>query len=309
MAILRAWGDESGDSADRDPHFGMGAVIGRQDQWVIFEDLWQKVLDKHEIHELHMKKIVMARNEPPSSPFSKFSDQSLLDSLLSDINKTIAASGIICRAHSVFSDNFESMLNRHGLGSDMYSFCLYQTVLHLGTWALNEHENDPSFELVMDRKDKHVLRESRAKRLYDEDSFASWRGWPQVNILSAKTGRGSRHILPIQAADYVAWLTRRLLRFGEPWLRENIPSGPPGGWWREFEIWVLQRLTTLKQRFPAEILFFNAAVQLVNQGILMQYFYNEDMLVNHVVQGRQSRPPAAAMAKSIALAGEYPLTP
>jgi hypothetical protein len=222
-------------------------------------------------------------------------------------------SGLFCCALSVWTDDLKRVLKRHGLRVDPYSFTLYQIVVSVGTMALNNHPNDPSFHLVLDRVEQGTKKIAEAERLYETDTFASWRGWPAVTALKPKDREGAREILELQAADFVAWLIRNQLNNIQWWMRNVKPTigqNKMEQWSDSLAEWLSGRTAELRQTFPEAALFTDVWGSLQHWKILKHYPYDEERLENHVFYGRQLECDPELKARTIQTAGgPFPLTP
>lgn len=305
MAILRAYGDESGDTEDPNvTAFAMGALIGEIRHWAAFNRLWGAMLSKHEIPYLHMKEVRSGKDA-----FAKYRDLGELRTLMYDALQCIVQSSLVCRAHTIYVPDFKIVLARHKILARPYSFSLYHTVLTLGTWALNSHPYLPAFQLIMDRADKGGTKLDEAKALYDSDTFTAWRGWPAVTILPPKGVEGSSNMPELQAADFVTWMVRRQWAYTEEWIRETRPTTRPLNWQEEQLGWLSAKMERELAVNPEAPIYMMVWAGLLGHQKLKLYTYNEAMLEEHVMKGRKLRCDPILMARTIAQAGPLPLTP
>lgn len=308
MSILRAYGDESGKAgAGGEQVISLGAVIARNSQWEAFEQQWQAMLKRWEIPKFHMKDFQKARRHPaPSGPYAQFVDVMKLQAILHEAVKIIQDCGIVCRAMAVFVNDLKTVMEREGVSADPYSFTLYAGVSMLGTWALNNQPDDPSFELILDRLEKGHARAAEAEELYRTDQFMSWRGWPVITPLPANGTRGSHNILGLQAADLVAWCVRFQLDNVKQWMMTVKPGLPP----LDFKLWdeslqqyLAVRREQQREAYPEGLTYTSVMARLIVSGNLRYYFEDEERLTAHVFKSRSLAAPADAVADAVQKAG------
>ncbi|MEO5493777.1 MAG: hypothetical protein ABIR08_07095 [Sphingomonas sp.] len=311
MGILRAYADESG-KAGAAHGISMGSVIGRDDQWANFNKRWPKMLAAHGIPYLHMKEVMGARFTK-IGPFAQFLDIQKLDRLMIDASDCIVKSGLYCFANAVYTDDLKRVMKRHRLNVDPYSFMLCFNVVMLGTWALNNYPADPSFHLVLDRLEKGYARVAEAERMYESDTFCSWRGWPAVTPLKQNDRVGSRQMMELQAADLVAWSLRNELVNIREWMRDVKPTLGArefSEWSKSLREWLSGKLAEQSVTYPERRAFFRPFARLADEQRLHHYFLDEERLEDQIIQGRVTQVNPLAMADAIKQAGRaFPLSP
>jgi len=312
MAILRAYADESGKASDvRCRCISFAAAMGTTEQWKHFNRSWARMLKRKDIPYLHMKEVIGGR-KTGSGPFAKFASDSELTKLMLDASGCIIGARLVCRGTSMLLDDLQRVLNRHRLNADPYSFTLYQSVVQLGTAAMNTHPTNPAFHLILDRLEQPTKRLAEAEELYESDNFASWRGWPAVTALRPKDREGSRELSELQAADFVAWILRRNLVYIEEWMRTIKPQIGPmkhEQWGESLRLWIKERAEREGLRHLEAPLSMHIWHLLRSARLLTHYPYDEERLENHVIAGRASEVDANLKAETIARAGAFPLTP
>jgi len=307
--VLKAYGDESGKrTAGGERVIALGALIAENSQWAVFEQQWAAMLAHWEVPYLHMKEIQEARLNPDRpGPFSHLaSDMMKVQSLLHGAVKVIVDTGLIPRSMAVFTDDLEEVMVAHKVAADPFAFTLYIAVGMLGTWALNKHPDDPSFELVLDRLEKGHKRVAEAQDLYESDEFMAWRGWPIVTPLSPNNGPGSKDIFGLQAADLVAWVTRFQCDNIKQWTLQVKPTLEPLNFkqWSEsmFEF-LARRRVEQSEKFPWGVVFNSTFARLVHYGGMEFYFFDKERLEGHIFASRSKRPDTRIIDYSIAKSG------
>lgn len=314
MTVLSAWADESGKFNDpRLDSTSMAAVIGNQLQWACFRRFWQEMCDSENIPYLHIKELKKGI-ATGKGPFAKYKDPVELDRLMAAATDCIIHAGLNCRALGVMSADLESVIDKHNLSCRKESFCVYLLVVFLGTWALNSQNYrqkfDPSFHLFLDRVKGGASFVAEAEKLYFEDTFMRWRGWPLVSPLGVKSD--SRKILELQAADLVAWSVRNEFKELGPWMRDIKPTLPP----KNYKIWtdshykyVQNKLDQQEAAFPARRAFYRPWARLRDSRRLVDYIFDLERLEAHIIHGRKTKPDPRVMSLTLKLTGSNPLTP
>lgn len=308
MAILKAYGDESGKS--NDPQIdciAMATVIGTSEQWSDFNERWDLMLKTHDIPYLHMKDIVATKDaKDPLS--SKLADPVALDLLMQDASYCIIRAGLQCFANAVWLNDLRNVSDAFGLEiKDPYSFTLYVNVVMLGTWTLNHFSSDPSFQLILDRIERGYRKADLAHQLYQTDSYMAWRGWPLVTPMSPNEKAGSREMNELQAADLVAWSLRRNLKLMEEWLRTMKETVPEPDRHRSLQTWLEAHINDKERTAPHVRAYFRPWACLMDHGVLKFYNFDEDRL-KRLFFLRQSEYPPQQKQDAIAKAGRpFPL--
>jgi hypothetical protein len=313
MGVLKAYADESGKANDpKCPAISMAAVIGEVQQWHTFSGLWNAMLQKHEIPYLHMKEIIGGRHTK-RGVFAKYSDSRLLSELLKDAVGCILQANLYSCAVSVFVDDLEVVLRRHRVHADPLSFTIFLINMSLGTWALNNHPENPSFHLVLDRMEKGTTKIAQAEKLYDESAFLSWRGWPAVTALRADNRQGSRELVELQAADLVAWSVRNHLldiRYWMQTIKPTIPGYQPEAWNESLQKWLFARLNDQVLVAPEKIVFYRVIEALKIRRRMTNYNYDEERIETHIFKHWNHTVHDDLRKITISRAGrETPLTP
>ena len=310
MGVLRAFGDESGKEEDPNTDcISLATLIGNRAQWGVLCSLWDEMCQQHGIPYLHMKEIIQGRITG-KGPFAKFLNGNELIRLLSDATNCVLMAGLHCRAVAVLTEDLNKVIKRHQLDCDQHAFCLYLNIVMLGTWALNEYPDDPSFDLFLDKVERGHRRVGAAEELYNSDNFSAWRGWPLVVPLGKNAN--SREHFELQAADLVAWSVRNEFKHLREWMRDIKPTLPPQSyerWSKSAEEWKLRELEQTSKSYPERRTFLIPWAILKDHRRLKEYIYDEERLENHIMRGRQAYPDHRTMVKTILRSGERPLTP
>lgn len=302
--LLRAYGDESGKATPGgEIAISMGTVIAPAAEWHSFELNWRQLLANFEIPYLHMKEVLQGRITG-RGPFGRFRDIQDLNKLMSKAVYEIVKSRLHCRAVALFTDGLQRCLEQRGMTADPYSFTLYACVGLLGTWALNNHPDDPSFELVLDRLEKGHAKVAEAEHLYSTDKFMAWRGWPVVTPLPSNSSETSRTIAGLQAADLVAWLTRRHLAEIEEWMRQVKPTLLDFQTWdASLDSFMCDQAKAHSQEMPERNIFTGAFAWLRSQNHLKFYVYDYERIETHIFLNRDKMAQRHAIDGSILRAG------
>ncbi len=236
MAILKAYLDESGkDNDPQTPVVSVGGLVGSVEAWGAFEDNWQRRLDRWQIPYLHMKEIL----NRGSGPFERFrDDRALMWEMLRDFVSAISSSDLFRVAHMVIKDHVRQFNVENNLCLNCYSLALYGCILEFSL----ENSGVP-IEIVVDKFDKSTQFIQMAKRYCLTDGYyeaeLSW--VEQSTIIPIGKNESYKDVMPIQAADFIAWELRRSA-YGILDFLTRIKSGDdPAGWRRQEIQWGIEK--------------------------------------------------------------------
>jgi Protein of unknown function (DUF3800) len=222
MAIISGYFD---DSSKDDYVMVLAGLIGDANQWEHFENKWADLLSRHKVPYLHMKEMMS-----PKGPFAKWlpheEHRDEVRSFFVDVVAAINSSSLQSYSTIVRLLYLDKFNKKIGLKLKAHPLAVY------GCMALI-HKAYPGqiISLVFDRIEKIDNSIKTAKKYAAGDS--TFRGMldhiipiPLPKICTAKDVR------PIQAADFLAWETRKHhLKQTEWWEQE----GRPDSWAQRFE--------------------------------------------------------------------------
>ena len=203
VAILKAYLDDSGDSDGPSETFlTIGGYLGDLDGWQYFEAKWGELLSKYEIPWLHMKEF-----KKENATFAHLKADPVRE------GEFMAAAAQIIResarghvATTVLLDDFRAFNAAQGLDLDPYALAIYGCLFQLRSY----HPND-EIEIIIDTFDKSLSRTAKALEYAKSDTQDGLR--PDLFIPVPLQKEDSwRTVLPLQAADLMAWETRKYRR-------------------------------------------------------------------------------------------------
>ncbi len=200
MAVLKVYVDDSGEKENRQHKVcSIAGYIASVEQWEIFEKLWKWTLNHYNIPYLHMKDF--ASNNPPFDKFKNNKQEKieLFKSLTKDISfcdlKPITS---IIRLCDLDKFNAEKRLQIDAYALNLYT-CV--TAISIG-WP-----NTP-VEVIIDRTNKFGPKIEKARSYAETDRFFPDCG-SHVVLIPLPKGTTYKEVIPIQAADFLAWEARK----------------------------------------------------------------------------------------------------
>ena len=207
MVVLKGYFDDSDDKKT----CSLSGYIASVDNWNSFERDWNKVLAEYEIPYLHMKDFAHFKK-----PFDKFKDNEpdrvkCLSSLIAIIREN-SLTGITSIIRYAGLSKFNDKVNKDIIG---YSFNLYWCMM-----IMCHHYKNQNIEIVLDRT--NGLRHKMDKAInYVETDIYYPKCDEQIFLLPLpKKGLSFREIPPLQAADLLAWESRKDFTTKESWIKK-----------------------------------------------------------------------------------------
>jgi hypothetical protein len=230
-AVIRGWADDSRSKGNI--VWALAGFVGFIDQWDDFETDWRLLLDTHDIPYLHMREFndphgVYAKWWPAKEHYPE------LAALFADVAKVIGRTRIEGFGGLVRFRDLTKFNAEKNLALEPYPLAAYGSLI--GLW--NRHQREP-IEVFFDHVEKVQSKLCRAKVYADSDRhYANDLDNIQMNALNKAWG--AKEILPLQAADFMAWEWRKLHEDrDEWWSKENKPDDLDARW-ADFEAWMEQ---------------------------------------------------------------------
>ncbi|MGP8049966.1 MAG: DUF3800 domain-containing protein [Desulfobaccales bacterium] len=199
MAILRAYFDDSGDEDDPQAMASsLCGYIGHLENWQYFENEWQKTLKSHDVPYLHMKEFAHFKK-----PFKKYKHDTVArDNLLKDLVKVISDSQLEGIVSGVDLKDLRDYNEGDGINYMAYSLNLYTCM-----WIIGNDWPQTIVEMFLGKtndvynKIQMATRYARADTQYPKDDY--------IQVHPINKHLSFRDILPLQAADLLAYETRK----------------------------------------------------------------------------------------------------
>jgi hypothetical protein len=211
MGTFKGYFDESGNDTEQHNALAFCGYVNTIDGWRKFEAAWQKALDDNGAPYLHMKEL-----HDPNGPLAKFAGkkgQEACKKLLSDLIGVIRGSGFSCAGSLVRIPDLREFNKRHGTNLEALPLAIYATIGEL--FLLYPQD---TLELIADRMDESEKTFATAVEYCE--SYIYYNSSEKMRWLSLKGDNSFRNVLPIQAADFLAWEARKEHE------RKN-------GWWKD----------------------------------------------------------------------------
>lgn len=212
MAMLAGYFDESGTARDA-RILSVGGYIATVDQWKRFQSEWWKVLSRSgldpSVTPFHMAEFE-ARKQPHmkgKTPFAEWSDKkanAVLQALLDVIRKR-AAIGVVA---AVSVEDYEAVKGAPAFAPSRYHFCVMRCMIRTSRWALENGVTESVAYIFEDGAGdkneifKYEVNRAAAEYLADED-------FRRTYLLDSLSFKSKLKFFPLQAADILAWETRR----------------------------------------------------------------------------------------------------
>lgn len=233
MGAFKGYFDESGKDTTQHNALAFCGYVGSVDGWTAFEAAWTKALADNGAPYLHMKELQQPGGE--LAAFAGKANERARSKLLGDLISVIAQSGLTCAGSLIRLPDLREFNAEYGMNIEALPLAMYATM-----GELYKLYPDDTLELVVDRLDKPERIIATAAEyassliVYDPSRKMRW--------IPLKGDEGFKSVIPIQAADFVAWEGRKEHE------RKN-------GWWQNF-----------KRGLEVDDWFLNQAIWLGNQG-------------------------------------------
>jgi len=200
MAVFKAYFDDSGDEQDpQEKASCLAGWVATADQWQYFEENWKKTLKDHEVPYLHMKEFA-----PRIGPFEKYQkDEDGRIALLQSLIKVMGEAQLEGVASIVKMADIKYFNDRHHNDINSYAFNLH-TCLNI----ISDRWPDTIVEMWLDRTNKLGSKIKKANIYCKSDEYYGDYN-NKVTPLPIPKGLTFKDIVPIQAADLLAWELRK----------------------------------------------------------------------------------------------------
>jgi hypothetical protein len=210
MIVLKGYFDDSGDEEDHQHEVcSVAGYVATMDDWNKFEKEWQKVLDDNRVPYLHMREFAHFKKS-----FEKFKDNKedriiFLQSLINVMkNANLYGIGSVIRLSGLREFNAEK-----GICINAYSFNLYFCIMQI----CHQWKEKP-IQITLDKTNYLQNNKDKALNYLRTDTFYSnCDKYIDILPLNCLT---FREILPLQAADFLAWEARKNIDTKVRWFSE-----------------------------------------------------------------------------------------
>jgi hypothetical protein len=209
MAVLKAYFDDSKSTG----LFTIGGYLSDVDSWGRFETEWKQILDDFKAPYLHMKEfwnnegIFKHIKDVPADEIAFFRR-------LADVIKQHTK---FCTQTTVILDDLDRFNSDHNLSLDANSLAIYGCLLALQTTFPNGE-----MEVIFDKFSQASSQIEVAENYLGSDVMAPLgKKLPFLSIYALKAEDSWRTVLPLQAADWIAWEMRKTCVDTLPWIKKK----------------------------------------------------------------------------------------
>lgn len=202
MLMLRAYFDDSGHSQDpNDTVVCIGGCVSPVSAWEQLQPEWKRVLEDFKVPYLHMKEFAHSEgvfaegwkgDEPKRTAFLG----ALMDTMDRHVMSVVSTTVLISDFNRLTAVQRQQMVDPH--------FMCLQDVFLASTITLHDKPNE-QVDIVFSNQSRHVGLTERFLESAREEMSLGGR-------LGAFTWASPQSILPLQAADLVAYETRRFAK-------------------------------------------------------------------------------------------------
>jgi len=260
VAVIRGYFDNSGDANDPQHNvLTLGGYLANEGQWAKFEREWKANLDDFGLPYLHMKEF--AHN---LTPFERFkTDEPERQRFLSKCISIIGGFHPKAICHSIRIADLKRFNGDFGQKIDAFSFCLYIVFVDLH----QSYGKNNRVELLIDKIDKPHNKIEKAEAYSRTDSFYDDPA-STIDTRPLKDSDSFKNILPIQAADFLAWELRKSCENIDEWYRTRKASLPADEWLNDLGRWNLARHGVLFKERKSLLALAEAAP---SEGVELDY--------------------------------------
>jgi hypothetical protein len=207
MAIWRSYLDDSGDPTDPKHSFlTIAGYVADFDSWKHFEARWKAALDLAEVPYLHMREF----GDPKGIYKHLKTDKGREIDFLAGLIEIIYESVDFCSQTTIKLEDLSAFNVRHSLQLDPYSLAIYGCLL-----IMRREYKTEKIEIVLDRFNKSYSRFDLALRYARSDKKETLK--EPVSLIPLLDSESFKTILPLQAADFIAWEMRKLCEDRKEW--------------------------------------------------------------------------------------------
>jgi hypothetical protein len=215
--MLKGYFDDSG-KADDPQHCAIvyAGYVGTTDAWTKFEPAWHAVLDEFHAPYLHMKEFAHSAR---GSPFENWKGQeSKRREFLARLIEVIRSCELKHVGHVVNLNDLKRLNTEFSLQLKAAPLALYLCLLEI-----DAHYPGSCMELIIDKVEKPNVLVKKTRDIAENEGRINEIG-ANVEIQSLPKSASFKNVLPIQAADFIAWES---LKFNRKRVIEGLESALP----------------------------------------------------------------------------------
>jgi hypothetical protein len=228
MAAYKSYVDDSGDAEDPSHSAcSIAGFLGTVDQWTEFESQWAILLAHFRIPYLHMREF--AHHLPPFDHLTGDERENVLHLFIQTIKRcNLAGFGAVVRLPDLKRFNRERSRQLEALPLALYA-CM-NDIYNADPWR--------EVDITLDRFAKPVSVLAKAK----EYAATHWSSDVSQMMIwhHLKNAESFRTVLPLQAADFIAYEIKKNIESRREWLDEAMDDDPET-WGENERQWLASR--------------------------------------------------------------------
>jgi hypothetical protein len=231
MVVLKAYFDDSGEEIDPAHKVcSLAGYIGDAKAWRRFEKEWPKALKEQNIEYFHSADLNAHVDIYKHLRGQEAQKKSIHQAMGGAIKASRFRAGI-CSV--IRLDDLRKFNADNNLSLDAYALNLYFCMIEIANkWPFTRTE------VILDRISKPHLKLDLAKRYLETDNTGNKSASGFIMPTPLEKEYTFRNILPIQAADYLAWECRKDVLLKSEWFEETKPNIQDKDWASSAQIWV-----------------------------------------------------------------------
>lgn len=267
LAVLKGYFD---DSKSDDQVLTVAGFIGDESRWEEFERLWPRILALYGVDYFHMKEM-----GSPTGHYSKWhppmANKMIVAAFLRDLARVVGFCDLAAFSTHVRLADLRRFNMQFGTNLDAFGLAIYMAMIEM-----MKRFPDQPIEAIFDRADK-VRSKIDIALSYGTSDWKWHERFKNMIATALPENIGFKKVIPIQAADYIAWETRRHIVDIDEWFGvTDRPIGKGQETWEHLTKWA-------KDKFGADVpVRRKSLLQLANsnpiKGVILDF---ENICIMH----------------------------
>jgi hypothetical protein len=234
---LLGYFDESGDSRDaQHGALAMAGYVGLRSAWAAFEHGWLATMSEFNVPYLHMRELTKRVGAFAAWTKGDPHVEERVGALLGRLARVIGTAQLKGFGATIVLRDVDRFNAEKGLRLDPKALAIFACALEVRQVFPVE-----TVELLVDRMDRGEQLVEMARKYGLTDSYyIALKNFPSFRVLPKGGAQGSRNTPGLQAADFLAWETRKNYELKRTWFEGDHPSPDSADWGRSLFDWYLK---------------------------------------------------------------------